>query len=232
MPERTYQFIGKGVYTLPDASRLTRIPPLRIRRWLEGYSYRYRGRIVKRPPVFTPATGRTLGPLTLTFSDMIEVWFLDAFIDAGVSFQTVRKAADAARKLIGRQHPFSSRHFMTDGKNILARLAHPHEMPELFDLVKNQYELDRILKPMLFRQLDFNEFDIANRWWPLGKRRQVVVDPQRSFGAPIVADVGVRTSILAASAKAERSQELAAQYFDVPVRAVRDAVDFERQFAA
>lgn len=232
MVDSAYHLIGKGVYSLPEASRLTGIPAKRIRRWLEGYSYRARGRKYSSPAVFAPATGRSLGELTLTFADMIEVRFLDAFIEAGVTWRTVRLAAIAAKELLGRSHPFSSKHFMTDGKNILAQIAGPNGLDELFDLVKSQYEFVKVVRPLLFRQLDFNEFESAHRWWPMGKNRMVVLDPLRSFGAPIVSDVGVPTAILAAAARAERSQATAALYYDVPVRAVRDAVAFEKRLVA
>jgi hypothetical protein len=47
-----------------------------------------------------------------------------------------------------------------------------------------------------------------------------------------VSDGGVRTEILTASARAERSQKMTAMLYGVPIRAVRDAVAFETQFPA
>jgi uncharacterized protein (DUF433 family) len=67
------------------------------------------------------------------------------------------------------------------------------------------------------------------RWWPMGHKRLVVIDPARAFGAPIVAKGGVPTRVLYFSARAERSQKAAAAIYDVPLRAVRDAVAFEKR---
>jgi hypothetical protein len=39
------------------------------------------------------------------------------------------------------------------------------------------------------------------RWWPLGKQRSVVLDPQRSFGAPIASGSGIPTATLVLAAE-------------------------------
>jgi uncharacterized protein (DUF433 family) len=225
-----FQFLGKGVYSLSEAERLTRIPRRRIRRWIEGYSFVSSGKRHRSPPVVLSDIGRNVGELALTFSDLIEIRFLDAFIQHGVSWRAVRIATERARELLSRQHPFSTKQFKTDGKDILAEIARHGKDRELLNLVKNQWELERVVNPMLFAGIEFNQFDEPERWWPMTKARLVVIDPARSFGAPIVSDGGVRTAILAASAAAEKSQKTTAQLYDVPLRAVRDAVYYETQF--
>lgn len=222
-----FRFIGNGVYSLTEAERLTGIPRLRIRRWMEGRSYVAKGKARYSAPIIQSSIGREVGELALTFSDLIEIRFLDRFIEKGVSWTEIRIAAERARELLSKSHPFSSRIFKTDGRSILAEIVRPGGVPVLLNLVKNQYELHRIVSPMLYADLDFNEFAEPDRWWPMGKTRRVIVDPRRSFGAPIVVDGGVPTAVLAASAKAERSQKMTALIYDVPPRAVRDAVYYE-----
>ena len=65
------------------------------------------------------------------------------------------------------------------------------------------------------------------RWWPLGEGHSVVIDPERSFGAPIVHREGVQTLILAQAALAENSIETAADRYDVDPIAVAEAVEYE-----
>jgi hypothetical protein len=38
-----YRLIGRGLYTIPEASRLAKVPIANIRRWVLGYSYRTGG---------------------------------------------------------------------------------------------------------------------------------------------------------------------------------------------
>lgn len=90
--------------------------------------------------------------------------------------------------------------------------------------------MDEVLAPYL-RYLDY-EPDTAARYWPLGKERSVVLDPQRSFGAPIVRR-GVPTSALAAAVRAEAGDvDKVARFYDVTRQEVSDAVEFEQRLAA
>ncbi|MCA1552586.1 hypothetical protein I6F36_38350, partial [Bradyrhizobium sp. BRP19] len=91
--------------------------------------------------------------------------------------------------------------------------------------------MQKVIEPSL-KNLEFDEADIAVRWWPLGKAKGVVIDPQRQFGQPIDDATGVPTSVLAEAAKAEGSPAAAAKRFMVPLASVHRAVAFEQQLAA
>lgn len=231
-PDSPFRVVGKGVYSLAEASRLTRIPPRRIRRWLEGYSFISSGKKRRSPAVLVPLLGRGAGTLALSFSDLIEVRFLDSFIEHGVSWKTVRAAAVAARELVKSSHPFSSRKFMTDGRDILAVIADSTGKSELLNLAKDQWEFEQVITPLLYVGLEFNREGVTERWWPMKGKRMVVIDPRRAFGAPIVDIGGVQTRVLASSAAAEGSQRRTAELYSVTPRAVRDAVAFENILAA
>ena len=198
---------------------------------MEGYTYLYEGKRRVSRAIIRSDISRDAGELSLTFADLMEVRFLNAFRHRGVSWTSIRIAAQRVRNLIDSTHPFSSRRFKTDGKTILAEIAHPSHGEQLLDLVRNQWEIHRVVAPMLFAGVEFNDSDEPSLWWPL-KGARVVVDPMRAFGAPIVVDGSIQTRVLAAAAKAERSQHAAASMYSVPTRAVRDAVKFERRFAA
>jgi uncharacterized protein (DUF433 family) len=66
----------------------------------------------------------------------------------------------------------------------------------------------------------------------MDRRRQVVLDPARAFGQPIVDREGVPTATLAESYEAEGSIERVAGWFEISVASVRDAVEFEQQLSA
>ena len=232
MSNSTFSLIGHGAYSLPEAERLTGIPRQRIRRWMEGYVFVSSGKRRQSSPVIRSDIGREVGQLALTFSDLIEVRFLDAFLQHGVKWRSVRIAAQRAREILQRAHPFSTRMFKTDGRDILAELVRPGHVPDLLNLVKNQWEFEKVVSPMLYAGLEFNQFDEPERWWPMTKKKGVVIDPAIAFGAPISIEGGVQTRILAASAKAERSQRMTARIYDVPLRAVRHAVEYETKFLA
>lgn len=229
--ETSYRFIGRGLYSLPDAERLTRIPRVRIRRWMEGYHYVNNGQRRSSRPIIQSDIGREVGELALTFADLMEIRFLDDFRKRGVSWRSIRIAAHRVRKLVDSTHPFSNKKFKTDGETILAEITQRGHGDKLLDLVRNQWEITSIVTPTLFEGIEFNHSDDPTLWWPL-KGARVIIDPQRAFGAPIVVDGSVQTRVLASAAKAEGSQRAAAEMFRVSTGAVRDAIKFESRFAA
>lgn len=223
--------LGTGIYSVPEASRLTGIHRSRIRRWMRGYSYRrgegrghsaaiWRGQLLPR--------GKNLA---LGFRDLMEVRFVDAFLKAGVSWKTMRLAHEHARRELGTEHPFCSNRFVTDGQRLLLRQAEASNDAALLDIVSRQHEFARIVEPF-FKQLDFSPDQQLLRWWPLGRDRAVVLDPARNFGQPSVAASGVPTQVLAESLKANGSVEEVARWFEVRPEEVRDAADFEERLAA
>ena len=223
--------MGLGVYSVPEAARLTGVSPSRIRRWLQGYSYTSGGASRTSPPLWRQQIASE-DSLILSFRDMLEVRFIDAFRRHGVSWKSIRVAAECAAEIIHDSYPFSTRRFKTDGRSIFAEIVQETGDESLLDLVKSQYEFKSIVDPFLFEGLEFSALGIEPvRWWPLGTDRRVVIDPERSFGQPIVDPESVPTLILARAFKAEKSIQAVARWYEVDPRSVEDAVEFEAQHA-
>lgn len=221
--------INTGLYTVPDAVRLTRVSVGKIRRWLKGYRFKSGESIHRSEPVWKGELQPVEDKLALSFRDLLELRFVDAFIRSGVSWRTMRRAHARAQKELSTTHPFCSNRIATDGKNILLRQGEEDSDEALINLVTNQREFRRIVQDFL-KELEFSGSDII--WYPLGKQRQIVVDPKRNFGQPTVAGSGVPTSVLARSVKTNGSVEAVTHWFEVSEREVRDAVEFETRRAA
>jgi len=223
--------VGVGIYTIPEAARLARVPAPSIRRWLYGYHYGYKGHTVEQPAVV--ATNDNLRSLrVVTFRDLIEVQFVHAFREEGVSWKTIRIAASKARRITRNDHPFASREFVTDGSTIFAEIVQETGNRELLDLKSDQMAFRRVFLPSLRLKMELGKGGVE-RLWPLGKHRPIVIDPRRQFGQPISRDEGVPTSVLASAyASMRRSVDSVARWYDVSRAAVRAAVDFEQRLAA
>ena len=231
MRDIDFKQIGHGVYTVAEAGRLTKVPCQRIRRWTKGYNYKYKGEIRHTPPILAMGHSQENNIPSLNFADLIEIMFLNAFRDWGVGWKTIHIASQKARKMLNRSRPFSTRLFKTDGRTILAEISKDVSDKVLLDIVKDQYVFENIISPYL-HGLEYNKFDEPERWWPLGRERGVVIDPQRAFGAPIVAEGGIPTTILFKAVKADQSVDLVADWYDVKQQEVVDAFEFEDRLAA
>lgn len=232
MSHRNLSYIGRGIYPLRLASRLSGVPARRIRRWLSGYSFARPGGRHSSPPVWAPDYEPIGGKLALSFADLIEVRFVDRFIEAGVPWKSLRVAAERASALLGHaRHPFATETFVTDGSTILMKIVTDVDSSELLDLVRDQVELRRIVSPFIKGELEF-EGATAARWLPRSAGGLVAIDPRRSFGQPILRREGIPTRTLHDAVLVEGSARRVAELYEIPVNGVHAAVDFERQLAA
>jgi uncharacterized protein (DUF433 family) len=231
MVRQPFQIIGHGIYSFGEASRLTGIPAPRIRRWLHGYDFRSKSIPRHSPPLLRQDYLAVGEGSWISFADLIEVRFLEAFRREGVSWPTIRIAAQRASELLKQDHPFSSRKFKTDGKTIMTEIAE-EGVQELLDLVRNQTAFKRIIDPYLYRGIEFGPSREAARWWHEAGHRKIVIDPQRSFGKPILAKEGLPTGVLFDAWKVAGSIEQVAWQFEVARTSVSVAVDFEQHLAA
>ena len=223
-------WLGVGLYTAAEASRLLGLPPAKIRRWLGGYDYVHRGGKRRADPLWSLQLPKLDGQLGLGFLDLMQLQLVSLFIGEGVSLQAMRLTLVRAAEVLGQDHPFTTANFKTDGRRIFLEIADETGERKAYDLARKQYVFHRLVAPS-FRDVDF-EADVRARWWPMGHRRLVVLDPKMSFGAPIAARSGIPTATLADVAQGEGSPRAVTRWFPVTEREVRDAIEFERRLTA
>lgn len=228
MGSRDSNLLNAGLYTVPEAARLTRISAGKIRRWLKGYDFKSGERVHHSDAVWQGELRPIENKLALSFRDLLELRFVDAFICAGVSWRTMRRAHAKAREQLATTHPFCSNRIFTDGRSILLRQGEEDSDEVLINLATDQKEFSRIVETFL-KELEFSGDDII--WWPLGRDRQIVLDPRRNFGQPTVTKSGVPSAVLSRSVRANSSREIVAKWYEVQLDEVRDAVEFEESLA-
>jgi hypothetical protein len=94
--------LNTGLYTVPEASRLTRISTGKIRRWIKGYDFRTSGSIRHSDAVWQGEIKPIDKKISLSFRDLLELRFVDAFIRVGVSWRAMRHAT-RERRMNSRQ---------------------------------------------------------------------------------------------------------------------------------
>jgi uncharacterized protein (DUF433 family) len=222
--------LGIGYYTVPEAARLLRIASRNINRWLGGYTYKAKGVETDMPPLWRPELPAFNNHIELGFRDLIELRFVNAFLEAGVGLKAIRNCIEYARECVHDDRPFSTRRFQTDGRTIFLDSLRRTGETELLDLKRRQYVFKSAIE-RTFKDLDIAD-DAVSRWRPFKGKKSIVIDPTRAFGQPIATDYGVPTVTLVEAAEAEGSPERAAFLYDVPTRVVKDAIQFEKYLRA
>ncbi|HEX8674143.1 MAG TPA: hypothetical protein VF710_19750 [Longimicrobium sp.] len=225
--------LGTGIYTTSEAAMLLREQSTTVRRWAFGYARnRAAGRVV-HPPLIKTDLPQIEGEVALTFVELVELLYIRAFEKAGVSWPVIRTAADAASRMFNTEHPFALRQLYVDPRSVYVEVKERDGDDSLVELIGHgQHTMSALVKPYL-EQLEFDVHDVASRWWPLGKFGGVVIDPRRSFGAPVVEAVGIRTSVLSAAYDAEHALhgesalERVSWTYEIASHHVQAALDFK-----
>lgn len=222
-----HENFGIGAYSPSEAARLIGTSSTSIRRWLFGYSYEHHGPKTAQPPLWQPQYGEDQEEPILGFRDLIEARMVAKLRKVGIGMPTIRLCLSTAAQIAHDPHPFSSAHFRTDGKRLFLERLSDEGGRDVIDLKTLQHAFPKVVEAS-FLDLDFDE-EKATRWFPLAKSREVVADPERSFGQPIVDDGGVPTHRIAQAYVAEgRSVDRVAKLFEIGRKAVKDALAFEK----
>jgi uncharacterized protein (DUF433 family) len=221
------RLVGVGLYTPAEASLYTGIPATDIRRWLFGYT----AHGVQHPGLWNSELAN-LDECVLGFHDLLEIRFVHAFRQHGVSLQAIRSASQQAKDLFDQAYPFTCKRFQTDGRSIFATVLNETGDEALLDLVKRQYAFEQVIKPSLYEGIDYTGSGAAQRWYPV-KRKAIVLDPSRNFGKPVLASTGIDTAAIFSAYQAEgNSAKRVALLYEIPTAAVEAAVNFEHRNAA
>lgn len=231
----TYSLLQTGIYSIPEASRLTHVSTWRIRRWLRGYEFKTKHGVQRSLAVWHSQLAPIDNRIALGFFDLLEVRCVDALITAGVTWKTLRQAHTKAQELFRHRHPFCTNKLMTDGQTIFMTLQEKNDEKTLWDMKDVQRVFDQIIQPFL-KNVEFEQGEIPARWWPMGKDHRVALDPRRNFGQPSIFQDGIPTSVLARSVSAngstEDSVEEVARWFEISPDSVLGALEFEKSLAA
>ena len=213
-----------GFYSPADAARLLKVAgPGKLRAWLNGYPNSASGPIIDRD--FKDAR-------TVSFLDLMEMRFIEAFRRQGVSMQTLRKAAAQARIDWGAEHPFalSTARYLTDRRKIFAQVAKQEGDQVTWDMASGQHEMWEVIEATIQKGVVFDPASgLARRWAPFPTEFPGIgLDPAIAFGKPSLWDEQIPTAALYRMWRAEGGNiGRVARAFGIGEDAARAAIEYE-----
>ncbi|RKP45549.1 DUF433 domain-containing protein [Trinickia fusca] len=214
---------GIGLYTLQEAEKLTGAKAREVSRWLFGYSFKDGHSL----PLWTTQLAE-LDEKVIGFRDLLELRVVKAFRSHNVPLRVIRVAIENAKAMFGTDYPLTANRFLTDGKTVFYEALMGHGEIELTDLLRRQLVFEHIVRPELYAGIEFAADGHAKRWFPLRHNHAVVLDPEISFGKPVLAEYGVRTDLVVETYEVEKSRKMAASLYGIPISAVDAAIRYER----
>ncbi len=220
--------MGRGVYGLAEAAKLTNLRPARVREWFRP------SRGLNDAALFRsdyPAIG---DDKAISFLDLIEVYIVGSLREADppVSLQRIRRVHEKASLEVGHKHPFCVHEVYHGQGQIFTRRIDEERVGQgpVIDPLADQAYFDAVILPFLAK-IEYDHPTNLAKLWRIAEG--VVVDPEINFGKPTVEEVGKTTRILAGAFEANgRDAERVARWYGVEPRHIRYAVDFEHRRAS
>jgi uncharacterized protein (DUF433 family) len=214
-------------YSVAEASRYVDVPAATLRSWFSGRTYPRADGIGSFQPVLSPADRRTG---QLSFRNVVEAHVLRALRTRhGIRLKTVREALRVAEEKLGIQDLLYRNKALVVGNQSLF-LEYYGELLHLDN--SEQIAIRRVLETFLSR-VDWDDGDIPVRLYPFLRgaesvRRSIVLDPQVSFGRPVLVDSGISTSALVQRINAGEAIDAVARDYDITPTDVETAILFEK----
>lgn len=231
IPLQPLDVLGVGIYSYADAARFIGAKSGELRRWMTGYTRTRNGEKHEYPPLWQPQLVET-DIDGIGFRDLVELRFIRVFVAHGVSLLLIRRTVEELRERLGREYPFTSTTFKTDGKRIFMEMLEDSGDPALVDVVRRQNVISQVISPSLREGIELNIEDKATLWYPVHRSKSIVFDPERSFGQPILTRSGVPTVAIANAVQAEDGDiGRVARLYEISTADVRKALAFEEKVA-
>lgn len=219
--------LERPVYGLLQVDRLLGLRSGTARRWIDGY----RRGSKEYPPV---VRHRSTGSDVATWGEFVETRLLAEYRDAGVPLIRMRPAIELLREELNTPYPLASARTWLDvhGQELVRRVQDEVKLDKHLALVvvrTGQHVLDWAKPADDFRRSVKWSGDDGNaqprQLRPMPDIKDVVIDPLRGFGEPVVR--GVRTEVIGELVRAGDSPDMIAELYDLPRQTVDAAVRYE-----
>lgn len=211
------------MYSYKEVSHLSHVSVSTVRNWLHGYSTE-QGTV---EPLFKVHSGEEK---ECSFLELIEMVVAATFRQVEhVPFQTVRRAYDNARKIYDLEHPFAHMELKAIGGHIVHIIRVPGASLQAIDQPE-QYTIPDLVQQIITEQLDF-EHELASRWYPVGKKIPIVVDPRISAGLPVIQGRGITVEAIYKRFKADQDIKFIERDFGLKHGIVEEVIRFREKVA-
>ena len=215
----------ESMYSFVEAAHLAKVSTSTVKNWLFGYTVEDR----EVPPLF-PSDNRDM----VSFLQMIEIMVAGRLRKSGkrVSFQKVRIAYTNAQREWDIEYPFAHMKLEALGGHIVHFLSSGGSVDSFPALdTPGQSTLPGLLRSETVNQIEYDD-KLAARWFPVGKKVPIVVDPRLSAGLPVIKGRGVTVQAIHKRFKSGLRIDFIAKDFEMDTALIETALQYAERVAA
>lgn len=214
--------IGSGIYTAADASRILKIPYTKAKYWFKHYAKQ------KFPSASNYTYHFNVKDISaVNFLTLVEMYVFYTLKEKGIGTNKIMEAHTVMASFLNTPYPFAKEDIYVDSKSLLFGRD-----DQLITADRNlQTVIVQVLKPFI-KKISFSDDRLARKFYPLGKRRSIVVNPENQFGQPIIEGTNILVETVYSLSRGGESKQLIAKLYDISIRNVEDAIEFASAKAA
>ncbi len=211
--------LGLGIYTASEIAKILRMPYAKVYTWMNKYWDKKLGN-----EYGSKYSWQVNGTRAVSFHTFIEFYIMMLFSESGVKPKEVLRAHSELAKMYNTAFPFVLKEVLegirSDGKHIY--LETKDGIIELNGT--KQFNLKII--QLFFVNLDFDDNNLASRFWPIGKGKSILVDPERRFGHPVIDGKNIFPDIIYNHHKAGDPIKYIAHVYELSEEEVNHALEY------
>jgi uncharacterized protein (DUF433 family) len=212
--------LGGGIYTIPDIAQILRLPTNKVSRWVRTYWDEKLGKDFDKRYSWNIEQTKAV-----SFHTLVELYIFHQLHLAGLKPKKVLKAHQMLSERYNTLSPFANAEVLnslkTDGGRIY--LEQDHQTIVTLD-DSNQLNFDFI--KLFFKLVEFDDDALARRFWPLGKSKSIVCDPERQFGHPVISETNIYPEAIFSLYKAGEPVKFISYLYELSEHQVQDAIDY------
>ena len=158
---------------------------------------------------------------------MIEFFVFYQLRKQGVSAQNIANSHEIIRHELDSDFPFANAIILTDGKKIF----YSKDGDLIINADKSKQINFKSIIEEFCHKIDFDKDAYALRYWPLGKEKNIVVDPRHQLGQPTVKNTNILAETLYSMYTSGEKISFISSLYDVPENDVKASIEFFKKAA-
>lgn len=221
--ENLNQQLGKGIYTIPEVAFILKLPVAKVRRWMVEF---WDNKLAtKYNAIYSNGKGKDK---VTNFYTLIEFYVFYQLRELNVSTNRIFMAHQDMSEQLDSPYPFASSKVLSDGKSILFIL----DDGTVVNADKSrQIALKQIIEQFC-KKIEFSSSDVAERFYPLGKDKHIIVDPHHQFGQPVIEKTNILAQTLFELYESGESKKFLSRLYDLTENDINDALELFNKTAA
>jgi len=211
--------LGSGIYTPADAAKILRLQKSKVSYWFRSYIKNK----IESSTGFRYYHDLDNNQIAVNFYSLIEFYVFHELKNRGVKTRRIIEAHKSISQALNTPYPFASAKLLTTtSREVLFEENVNSVVKASYDL---QYLIFNFIRPFC-EKIEFGEDSLPTKFYPLGKDKKIVVDPEHQFGSPIIKGTNILVSTISELYSAGETVPFIAKLYDISAEQVQDAISY------